>query len=131
MRALLRQRTTLVNVLQFIMFIMFNVLQFVKSINLDLMLEFKSEVIKDVRFAKMSDLFSAVEVLMKHTFFAFSPFLYVLMGSYRWSMFFLELLMKWTCKHCYESHSIWMWVDFELIVSSSVVTYEIIHFEER
>ena len=47
---------------------------FVKSVNLSLMLEFKSGVIRDVSSTKMPHSFAAVEVLMKHTFFAFSPF---------------------------------------------------------
>ena len=45
------------------------------------MLEFKSDVIKDVNSAKMSHLFAAVKVLMKHTFFAFSPSLFLLTAS--------------------------------------------------
>ena len=54
---------------------------FVKSVNLSFILEFKSDIIKGVSSAKMSHSFAAVEVLMKHTFFALSPFLYVHMGS--------------------------------------------------
>ena len=38
---------------------------FVKSVNLSFMLEFKSDVIKDVSSAKMSHSFAAVKVLMK------------------------------------------------------------------
>ena len=72
----------------------FAVYLFVKSVNLFFMLEFKFDVIKDVSSAKMSHSFAAVEVLMKHTFFAFSPFLYVFMGNQGCSMFFLELLME-------------------------------------
>ena len=53
---------------------------FVKSVNFSFILEFKSDVIKGVSSAKMSHSFPAVEVLMKHTFFAFSPFLYVLIS---------------------------------------------------
>ena len=48
---------------------------FVKSVNLSFMLEFKFDVIKDVSSSKMSYSFAAVKVLMKCTFFAFSPFL--------------------------------------------------------
>ena len=54
---------------------------FVKFVNFSCMLESKSDVIKDVSSAKLYDLLVAVKVLMKHAFFAFSPFLYVLMGS--------------------------------------------------
>ena len=45
------------------------------------MLEFKSDAIEHVSSAKMSHLFAAVKVLMKRTFFAFSPFLFLLMGA--------------------------------------------------
>ena len=54
---------------------------FVKSVNLSFRLEFKSDVINDISSAKMSHSFAVVEVLMKHTYFALSPFLYVLMRS--------------------------------------------------
>ena len=67
---------------------------FVKSINLSFMLEFKSDVIKNVISAKMSHSFAAVKVLMKRTFFAFSPFLFLLMESQGCSMFLLELIME-------------------------------------
>ena len=67
---------------------------FRKSVNLSFILEFKSGVIKEVSSAKMPHSFAAVEVLMKHTFFSFSAFLNVLMGSQRFSTFFLELLME-------------------------------------
>ena len=48
---------------------------FVKSVNLSFKLGFKSDVIKDVSSAKMSHSFTALKVLMKATFFAFSSFL--------------------------------------------------------
>ena len=54
---------------------------FVKSVTLSFILEFKSDIIKDVSSSKMSHSFAAVKVLMKRTFFAFSPFLCLLMGS--------------------------------------------------
>ena len=54
---------------------------FVKSVNLSFMLKSKSDVIKKVSYAKISHLFTVVEVLMKHTIFAFSLFLYLLMES--------------------------------------------------
>ena len=66
---------------------------FVKSVNLHFMFEFQSDVIKDVSSAKMSHSFAAVKVLMKRTFFAFSPFLFLLMRSKGSSMFLLELVM--------------------------------------
>ena len=53
----------------------------IKLLNLSFMLEFKSDVIKDFVSGKMLHTFAAVEILMKNAFFAFSPFLYVLMGS--------------------------------------------------
>ena len=57
------------------------------------MLEFKSDVIKDVSSAKISHLFTAVKVLMKRTFFAFSLFLFLLVESQECSMFLLEELV--------------------------------------
>ena len=58
-----------------------------------------------VSSGKMSQSFAAVEVLMKNTFFAFSPFLYVLMGSQGCFMFFLELLMELLyCVSCHVKH---------------------------
>ena len=44
-------------------------------------MEVKSHVIKDVGFTKMPELFAIVEVLVKNTFFEFSPFIYLLVGS--------------------------------------------------
>ena len=58
------------------------------------MLEFKSDVIKDDSSAKMSHSFAVVKVLMKRTFFTFSPFLFLLMGSQECSMFLLQLVME-------------------------------------
>ena len=57
------------------------------------MLEFKSDVIKDASSAKISHLFAAVKVLMKRTFFAFSLFLFLLVGSQECSMLLLEELV--------------------------------------
>ena len=54
---------------------------FVKSVTLSFILEFKFDIIKDVSSSKMPHSFAAVKVLMKRTFFAFSPFLCLLMGS--------------------------------------------------
>ena len=54
---------------------------FIKLLNMSFMLDFKSDVIKDFVSAKMLHSFTAVKVLIKNAFFAFSPFLYVLMGS--------------------------------------------------
>ena len=67
---------------------------FVKSISLSFMPEFKAIVIKYVSSARMSHSFATVKVLMKCTFFAFSPFLFLLMGSQRCSMFLLKLVME-------------------------------------
>ena len=47
---------------------------FVKTVNLFFILEFKSDVIKDVSSAKLSHSLVAAKVLIKHTFFAFSLF---------------------------------------------------------
>ena len=73
---------------------------FVKSVIFSLMLKFKSDIIKDVSSTKMSHSFAAVQVLMKCTFFAFSPFLFLLMGSQGCSMCLLELVMEYTYKVC-------------------------------
>ena len=54
---------------------------FANSVNLSFMLVSKSDVIKDVSSAKLSYSLVAAKVLMKNVFFAFSPFLYVFMGS--------------------------------------------------
>ena len=67
---------------------------FEKSVNLLFTLEFKSDVIKGVNSAKMSHSFTTLKVLMKLTFFAFSSFLFLLMGSQRCSIFLLELVME-------------------------------------
>ena len=45
------------------------------------MLEFKSDIIKSVSSAKMSHSISVIEVLLKHTFYAFSSFLFLFMWS--------------------------------------------------
>ena len=86
-----------------------------KSANLSFMLEFKSDVIKDVSSTKMSHSFAAAEVLI-----AFSPFLLLLMGRQRCSMFLLKLLLKQTCRLCYQPRPIWTWVNLELIALSNV-----------
>ena len=52
----------------------------------------KIDVIEDSSSIKMFLLFEAVEVLMKRTFFVFSPFLFLLIGSQGFSVFFLKLL---------------------------------------
>ena len=46
----------------------------VKSINLSFMVEFKSDVSKDISSAKMSHSFTAANILMKRTFLALVPF---------------------------------------------------------
>ena len=55
--------------------------QIVESLNLSLKLKFKSDVIKEVGYVKMVNSFTAVEVLMKHTFFTIVPFLFMLMET--------------------------------------------------
>ena len=57
------------------------------------MLEFRSDVIKDISSAKMYCLIAAVEILIKHNLFAFGPILFLTrrQGCF---MFFLELLME-------------------------------------
>ena len=67
---------------------------FVKSANLSFLLEFKSDVIKDVSSAKISHSFPAVKVLMKRIFFAFGSHLLLLLGSQVCFMFLLELVME-------------------------------------
>ena len=86
------------------------------------MLEYKSDIIEDISAANMSHSFAAVEILMNRTFFAFSPSLTLLMGSQGCSMFFLELVMKHTCRVCYQSCPIWMRIDLEQVALSSVAT---------
>ena len=73
---------------------------FVKPVNMFFILEFKSDVIKDVSSAKMSHSFTVVKVLMKCTLFAFSPFLFLLMESQGCSMLLLKLVMEKPCKVC-------------------------------
>ena len=58
-------------------------------VNFPFLVEFRSDVIKDVNLAKMPDSFAAVEVKIASIFFAFSIFVLLLMGC---SMFFLKLL---------------------------------------
>ena len=67
---------------------------FMESVNFSFKLKFKSDIIKDVSSAKMSHSFAAVEVLIKHTFMAFTAFLYVLIGSPGFFTLLLELLME-------------------------------------
>ena len=63
------------------------------SVELSFLMEVKSDVIKDFGFAKMSELFAIVEVLIKRTFFVFSPFIYLLVGSQGCSLFLPELIV--------------------------------------
>ena len=60
---------------------------FAKSAKLSFMLEFKSDIIEDVISTKMTHPFAVVKVLMKPTFFAFSSFFLLLLGSQGCSMF--------------------------------------------
>ena len=56
-------------------------------------MEVKSDVIKDINSAKMSESFASVEVLTERTSFTFSPLMYLLMGSQGCSMFLFKLLI--------------------------------------
>ena len=51
------------------------------------------DVNKDISSGKMLESIATVEVQIKHTFFAFIPHIYLLVGSQGSTMFFLELLM--------------------------------------
>ena len=55
-------------------------------------MEVKSDVIKDVGFTNMSELFAIVEVLIKNTFFEFSPFICLWEAKDALFLFLLELL---------------------------------------
>ena len=66
---------------------------FLNSVDLSFLMEIKSDVIKDISFAKMSESFATVELLIEGTFFAFSPLIHLLVGSQGCSMFLLELLI--------------------------------------
>ena len=57
-------------------------------------MEVESNFIKEVSFAKMSDSFTTVEIIIERTFFAFSPFIYLLVGSQGCPQFLLELLVN-------------------------------------
>ena len=48
---------------------------FMNFVNLSFLMKFESEVMKDVSSSEMSDSFVTADVLVKRTFFAFSPFL--------------------------------------------------------
>ena len=50
-------------------------------------MEVKSDFIKDVDFTNTSELFAIIEVLIENTFFEFSPFIYLLVGSQGCSVF--------------------------------------------
>ena len=56
---------------------------FLKFANLSFTLEFKSYLTQDASPAKMFHSFTAVEVPMKHTFFAFSHFFLLVHGKVR------------------------------------------------
>ena len=66
---------------------------FLNSVDLSFLMKVKSDIIKDINFAKMSESFATVEVLIERTFFAFSPLIYLLVGSQGCSMFLLKLLI--------------------------------------
>ena len=87
---------------------------FVKFVNLLFLVEFISDLIKDISSAKMPDLFAVFMLLIECTFYAFCPFLFLLVGSQRCSMFFLKLLMEQSCPSQ-------MYINLELIASSSIV----------
>ena len=63
------------------------------SVDLPVLMDADSDVNKDISFGKMLESIATVEVLIKHNFFPFIPYIYLLVGSQVSTMFFLELLM--------------------------------------
>ena len=66
---------------------------FLNSVDLSFLMEVKSDLIKDISFAKLSESFATFEALIEHIFFAFSPFIYLLVGSQGSSLLLLKLLV--------------------------------------
>ena len=66
---------------------------FLNSPDLSFLMEVESDVIKYVSFTKVPQSFATIKLLIEGTFFAFSPFIYLLVRSEGCSVFFLELLV--------------------------------------
>ena len=66
---------------------------FLNSPDLSFLMEVESVVIKYVSFTKVPQSFATIKLLIKGTFFAFSPFIYLLVRREGCSVFFLELLV--------------------------------------
>ena len=66
---------------------------FVNSVDLPVLMDADPDINKDISSGKMLESIATVEVQIKHTFFAFIPHIYLLVGSQGSTMFFLELLM--------------------------------------
>ena len=66
---------------------------FVNSVDLPVLMDADPDINKDISSGKMLESIATVEVLIKHTFFPFIPYTYLLVGSQVSTMFFLELLM--------------------------------------
>ena len=66
---------------------------FLNSVDLSVLREVESDASKDVSFPKIPESFTTVEVLIEHTFFAVSPFIYLLVGREGCSLFLLEMLV--------------------------------------
>ena len=71
---------------------------FANCVDLCLLMEDKSAVIKDVSSAKFSESFAALGVLIEFIFFTFSPFIYLLLVNQGCSMFLLEFWMDYTLR---------------------------------
>ena len=72
-------------------------------------MEVKSDVVKDVGFTNMSEFFAIVKVLIKNTFFEFSPFIYLLVGAKdALFLFLLELLGDYTLRFIVSYVSMYM-----------------------
>ena len=67
---------------------------FVKFIYLSFMLNIRPNFIKGAGSAKMPHSFAAFQTLMERSFFVFSAFLFLLIESQWYFMFFLKLLMN-------------------------------------
>ena len=53
----------------------------VNSVDLPVLMDADSDVNKDISSGKMLESIATVEVLIKHSFFAFIPYIYLLVGS--------------------------------------------------
>ena len=66
---------------------------FVNSVDLPVLMDTKSDLNKDVSSPKMSKSSATVEVLIEHTIFELSLFIYFLVGSQGYTTFLLNLLI--------------------------------------